>query len=106
MLTVQFVGMWLPIGPWQPRVSLNASTIIFLRDQQGEARHDVTIRTRSRERRKGSMRHHSWDGQAYFLLPTSRDFRSEPLVPSRRLSHWRPVLLVRMPRNTSMVGHP
>lgn len=28
MLTVQFVGMWLPIGPWQPRVSLNASTII------------------------------------------------------------------------------
>lgn len=40
-----------------------------LRDQQGEGRHDVTIHTRSRERRK---RDHSWDGQAYFLLPTSR----------------------------------
>lgn len=43
-----------------------------LRDQQHDGRHDVTIRTRSRERRKGSMRDHSWDGQAYFLLPTSR----------------------------------
>lgn len=43
-----------------------------LRDQQGEGRHDVTIHTRSRERRKGSMWDYSWDGQAYFLLPKSR----------------------------------